>query len=457
MVDGRDPASFRDPSGFVFRQDGRLFRQVNPSYGEDYALLMKSGLYPELVEKGLLLAHREVDLPAAGDAFKIIEPDRVELISYPYEWCFSQLKDAAMATLAIQKLALEHEMTLKDASAYNIQFHQGRPVLIDTLSFERYQEGKPWIAYGLFCQHFLAPLALVSYRDSRLGRLLRSNIDGIPLDLTSSLLPSRTRARLPLLMHLHLHARSQSRYADRPVDAAKAAKVSKQSQFALVDSLETGVEKLRWKPGKTEWSDYYDETNYAATAEKDKREIVESFIESVAPATVWDLGANVGPYSRLASGKGIFTAAFDIDPAAVDANYRRVRSDGETHLLPLVLDLTNPSPALGWAHAERSSLADRGPVDLVMALALVHHLAISNNVPLEQVAEFLSTLGRQLVIEFVPKGDSQVQRLLAMRQDIFPQYTREGFEAAFARHFQIEQREEVRDASRILYLMRRLR
>lgn len=457
MADGRDPASFRDPSGFVFRRDGRLFRQVNPSYGEDYDQLMKSGLYAELVEKDLLLAHAEVELPNASDAFKIIEPDRVELISYPYEWCFSQLKDAAMATLAIQKLALQHEMTLKDASAYNIQFHQGRPILIDTLSFERYREGEPWIAYGQFCQHFLAPLALVSYRDSRLARLLRTNIDGIPLDLASSLLPNRTRIHLPLLMHLHLHARSQSRYADRPVDAGKAAGMSKQNLLALVDSLETGVEKLRWKPGKTEWSDYYDDTNYVATAEKHKREVVEGFIGSVAPATVWDLGANVGPYSRLASEKGIFTAAFDIDPAAVDANYRRVRSDGETHLLPLVLDLTNPSPALGWAHAERSSLADRGPVDLVMALALVHHLAISNNVPLEQVAEFLSTLGRQLVIEFVPKSDSQVQRLLAMRQDIFPQYTPEGFEAAFARHFQIEQREEVRDASRILYLMRRLR
>jgi len=455
MADGPDAASFRDPSGFVFRQEGRIFRQVNTCYRQSYDRLMSSGLYAELVKRGLLLEHREAGVPVTGDSYKVIEPQTLPLISYPYEWCFSQLKDAALATLTVQQVALEHEMVLKDASAFNIQFQGSRPVLIDTLSFEEYREGEPWIAYGQFCQHFLAPLALTSYRDFRLARLFRAYIDGIPLDLASELLPRSSWLRLPLLMHLHLHARSQGHYADRKVDTA-GKKVSKQSLRALVDSLETGVRKLRWHPGKTEWSDYYDETNYIAEAERHKRELVEEILETVDPRQVWDLGANVGRYSRLAAQRGIFTAAFDVDPAAVEANYLEAREQQESNLLPLVLDLTNPSPSLGWAHEERRSLVDRGPVDLVLALALVHHLAISNNVPLERIAQFASRLGSHLAIEFVPKTDSQAQRLLTMREDIFPQYTREGFEAAFKQYYQIEKRVEIQGSERTLYLMRRL-
>ena len=454
MADGPDAASFRDPSGFVFRQDGRVLRQVNTCYRETYERLMASGLYAELVQRGLLLEHREAEVPVTGDGYKVIEPQTLPLISYPYEWCFSQLKDAALATLTIQQVALEHEMVLKDASAYNIQFVDSRPVLIDTLSFEEYREGEPWIAYGQFCQHFLAPLSLASYRDFRLARLLRTYIDGVPLDLASGLLPRSSWLRLPLLMHLHLHARSQGHYADRKVDTT-GKKVSRQGLLALVDSLETGVRKLQWHPGKTEWSDYYEETNYDAEAADHKQELVEKILEAVAPEKVWDLGANVGRYSRLAAARGIFTAAFDVDPAAVEANYLEARQRQESELLPLVLDLTNPSPGLGWAHEERRSLADRGPVDLVLALALVHHLAISNNVPLERIAQFARRLGTYLAIEFVPKTDSQVQRLLARREDIFSGYTEEGFESAFEKHFQIEKREEIQGSERILYLMRR--
>ena len=207
-------SSFRDPGGFLFRREGSLYRQVNRACAEDFQLLESSGLAASLREAGLLIPHVEADVepPRPDIAFRVIRPEPVPFISYPYEWSFSQLKDAALTTLRIQKIALRHGMILKDASAYNIQFHRGRPVLIDTLSFTRYEEGQPWVAYRQFCQHFLAPLALMAYRDVRLSALLRTEIDGVPLDLAAGLLPWRTRLKPGLLMHLHVHAASQKKY-----------------------------------------------------------------------------------------------------------------------------------------------------------------------------------------------------------------------------------------------------
>ena len=213
-------ASFRDPSGFLFTRNGILYRQINRAYAEDYARLMDSGLYEKLVKANLLIPHVEVDqAPAEKEAaFKVVQPERAPFISYPYEWSFSQLKDAALATLSIHKRALKLGMSLKDASAYNIQFVRGKAMLIDTLSFEIYKEGEPWIAYKQFCQHFLAPLALMSYRDIRLNQLLRIYIDGVPLDLASALLPFRTKLNFGLLTHIHVHADSQKRYSNKVVE-----------------------------------------------------------------------------------------------------------------------------------------------------------------------------------------------------------------------------------------------
>jgi len=449
-------ASFRDPSGFLFTRQGVLYRQVNRSYAEDYERLMTSGLYQKLVKAGFLVPHQEVDVPPAEAemAFKVLQPERLPFISYPYEWSFSQLKDAALTTLAIQKRALKYGLSLKDASAYNIQFYQGKATLIDTLSFETYREGEPWVAYRQFCQHFLAPLALMAWRDVRLGQLLRVYIDGLPLDLVSALLPTRTRWNLHLYTHLHLHARAQKRYADVSLAEARGQrKMNRQAMVGLIASLENAVRKLIWKAGGTEWAEYYDITNYTAEAFEHKRQLVAAWLEQTAPRLVWDLGANTGLFSRLAAERGAYTVAFDIDPAAVEQNYQQVKANRETRLLPLLLDLTNPSPAIGWRNRERESLLQRGPADLVMALALVHHLAISNNVPLESLAEFFAEAGRWLIIEFVPKSDSQVQKLLRSRVDIFPDYRREGFERAFGQYFQIHQAVPLRQSERWLYLM----
>jgi hypothetical protein len=449
------PGSFRDPSGFVFQREGTLYRQVNTVHRENYDHLMASGLYEKLVAAGLLIPHEETGDPVTADAYRVIRPEKVGFISYPYEWCFGQLKEAALATLRIQKTALDSGMSLRDASAYNIQFRGGRPVLVDTLSFERLREGLPWVAYRQFCQHFLAPLALMAYRDVRLGQLLRTNVDGIPLDLAASLLPSRARFRLSLFLHLFSHAKSQRRHAADAAGPRTEGRFTLRAFRGLIDSLETAVRHLDWTPERSAWSGYYaEELGYAEEAFEHKKELVRKFVEEVAPGTVWDLGGNVGVFARISSAQGIPTVCFDVDPACVEANYRRVVADRETDLLPLVLDLTNPSPAIGWATRERQSLVERGPADMALALALVHHLAIGNNVPLPMVAAFFADVCRWLLVEFVPKEDPRVRRLLATREDVFPDYSVEGFERAFAHRFHIERREEIRDSPRILYLMR---
>lgn len=451
-------ASFRDPSGFLFERDGILYRQVNNLYQSNYDLLMQSGLYDRLVKAHQLIPHQEVDTaPLSPElAYKILQPERLAFISYPYEWSFSQLKDAALLTLKLQKRALDYGLWLKDASAYNVQFHQGKPLLIDTLSFERYPEGQPWVAYRQFCQHFLAPLALMAYRDVRLNQLLRVYIDGVPLDLASNLLPGRTRFNFGLLAHIHLHATAQRRYSDKQVQtSSQQSQVSINGLRGLIDSLEKTVRGLNWQPAGTEWGDYYDNTNYTRDAFDEKANLVDRWIEEVNPRQVWDLGANTGVFSRLAANRGIFTLSADIDPAAVEKSYRMVRQNKEICLHPLLIDLTNPSPALGWHNQERDSLIERGPVDLLLALALVHHLAISNNVPLPDIARFFASLGRKLIVEFIPKEDSQVQRLLTSRVDIFPNYRQEGFEAAFEQYFTICKAEPVEGSKRFMYLMER--
>ena len=455
MADGgRIPSSFRDPSGHLFVRDGTIYRQVNQSYREDYDHLIDSGLYDRLVESHRLIPHRPAadDLAQSDEAYKILEPKAIPFISYPYEWCFSQLKDAALLTLDIQSVAMDHGMSLKDASAYNIQFLGANPVLIDTLSFEKYRQGEPWVAYRQFCQHFLAPLALAAYKDVRLSQLLRVYIDGVPLDLASTLLPGRTRLSFGMLTHVHLHSKAQKRFAAKTTTPRGGMR--RTALLGLIDGLRSTVGKLRWRHPKTEWGDYYDDTNYSVDAIRTKADIVARYLGEIAPKSVWDLGANTGAFSRIAAERGVVTIAFDVDPVAVENNYLECRASGGSRLLPLWLDLTNPSPGVGWSNIERMSLFDRGPVDLVMALALIHHLAISNNVPFDKLAEFFADISRDLIIEFVPKEDSQVQRLLATRVDIFETYHQASFENTFSRRFDIKDATPIPESKRVLYHMR---
>ena len=448
----RVPGSFRDPAGHLFVADGTLFRRIEPAGREAYDRLMRSGLYDALVADELLVPHEEMAGQAeSGDV--VIRPERIPLVSYPYEWCFSQLRDAAQLTLRVQRTALRFGMSLKDATAYNVQFRRGRPVFIDTLSFEPLNPG-PWVAYRQFCQHFYAPLLLWRSTDAQLGRLPQLFIDGVPLSLASSLLPRRSFLRAGPLLHVHLHAKAEKKLAGRkgpPYNREGAG--SGRGMEALIDSLERAVANTTWD-AKSHWSSYYaEQPSYSDEALAVKVNHVTAWLDRARPATVWDIGANTGRFSRIAGRHASLVAALDGDPACVETMYREARAEKLEWMLPLVNDLASPSPAIGWANEERLTLEQRGPADMALALALVHHLAVGNNVPFPAIAAYFARLARQLIVEFVPKDDAMVQGMLAGRRDIFETYTAAHFEEAFAAHFRVEQRATLAPSNRVLYLM----
>ncbi len=453
------PSSFRDPSGFVFYHKKTLFRQINKIYKNNYDHLIRSGLYNDLAGSSLLIPHQEIkSVPFQSDqAYKIIKPKEVLFISYPYEWCFSQIKEAALATLKIQKKALEYGMSLKDASAFNIQFIKNKPVLIDTLSFEKYKKGSPWTAYRQFCQHFLAPLTLMSFTDLRLNNLAVTFIDGIPLDLTSRLLPVRTYFNFSLLSHIHIHSKVEAHFSDKILNKKYRTqkKMTALSMQGLIENLIKTVHKIKYNPEKRDWAGYYKSHNYQSGSFLHKKEIVTNFLEKTKPGLVYDLGANTGIFSRIASSMKIDVISFDMDPDVVELNHRESKKKNETGILPLVLDLCSPSPNIGWANNERMTLAQRGPADIVMALALIHHLALSNNLPFYKIAQFLCMIAKSLIIEFIPKDDSQAGRLLSSREDIFFDYTQEYFEKVFKDYFHIKERVKIRGSKRVIYLMKK--
>ncbi|MCR4324760.1 MAG: SAM-dependent methyltransferase [Candidatus Curtissbacteria bacterium] len=453
----KEASSFRDPSGFVFYHRNTVFRQVNISFKDDYNFFKKSNLFKKLINEGLLIPFKEVPnfKGKNSEIFATLKSEKIPFISYPFEWCFEQLKDAALCTLRIQKLCLSYNISLKDASAYNTQFLKGKPIMIDLLSFERYHEGSPWIAYRQFCEHFLGPLLLMSKVDSRLELLLERYLDGIPIDLTSRLLPKSTYLNLSILAHIHLHARNQKKYgANSSIKKQRGKFLTKTMLLGIIDNLESLIGNTRYSGSLSEWGEYSNFMNYSNSAFTNKKKIVKSYLLLKKPKDVWDLGANTGEFSRIASDLGILTVSFDYDLDAVNKNYMQVKKNGEKNVLPLLLDLVNPTPALGWAHEERKSLLARGPSDLTMALALIHHLSISKNIPFGSIASYFAKICKSLIIEFVPKEDDKVQLLLQNRKDIFPWYNQKTFESEFAKYFRIVKRNTIGGKSlRILYLM----
>jgi hypothetical protein len=456
-----DPASWRDPFGFVYRRDGVVLRQINHAAAVEWEAVTGSGFLDRLQGDGLLIEHEPDAIDHAADpsrAIAVIRPRPIPFIAYPYEWTFGQLQAAALLTLRVQGEAMAHGFELRDASAYNVQFLDGRPVLIDTLSFRRARPGAPWIAYRQFCEHFLAPLALMARRDIRLGSLLRAHIDGVPIDLAAAMLPARTRLNLGLGSHIHLHARAQRRHAARPEAGAEAAArpLSPTRQAALLDSLIRVVEGLRWTPEGTEWAEYGTASSYDDASAISKDECVAELVKAAGPDVVWDLGANAGRYSAIAARFASRVVALDIDPAASERHWQDLVNRRETRILPILQDLADPSPAIGWDARERRSLFDRSEDATLLALALVHHLAIGRNVPLPMLSATLARLGRQLIIEWVPKDDPMVQRLLATREDVFPDYTEEGFRAAFDHDWRFLETRPVKGTIRALHLVERV-
>ncbi|MDO4569807.1 MAG: SAM-dependent methyltransferase [Planctomycetia bacterium] len=446
--------SFRDPAGGVFVENDRIYRAIYADGVEDYRLFVESGLAKELLKKKWIPEFQEVDPARINGAEKVIEVERLPWISCPYEWSFHQLKEAALFTLKLQIKALDFNMTLKDASAYNIQLLNARPVMIDLQSFERYEEGTPWNAYRQFVMHFLGPLLLMA-RDVRYGQLFRAWLDGFPIDFTSKQLPRRSWLSFACLLHIHLHARMIAKYENTrgksEANREKPSKpVSKSSLYQLLDSLVNFVKSIRSAKMSTEWGDYYNDINYSDSAFKAKKALIEEICRKFQPARVCDLGANCGEFSRQVPDSVPVVISADIDPVAVDKNYIQVRKNDETSIYPVLIDLCNPSPSLGWMNGERDSFLNRARCDVALGLALIHHLCIGNNLPLRYVAQLFDQLAPVAVVEFVPKDDSQTQRLLSAREDIFPEYTLERCVQVFGEYFPHCETHPVPDSKRTI-------
>ncbi len=450
------PSSYRDPSGFIFEKNGVLYRQVNKVFKEHFDFFIASGCYDKLVKKDLLIPHEKINENFSGDNdwYATLKPERVSFISYPYEWGFDMLKDAALLTLDILKESLASGMILKDATPYNIQWHKGKLVSIDSLSFEKYDETIPWIAYRQFCENFLSPLLLTHYSRMPLQEMMLAYSEGIPLAVTKSLLPWRTKFSIHTYLHIHLHTKYSLK--NPPTQAGKNTAFSKKKLLNLVSSLEGLITKLKLPVSKSTWSDYYDEASQRTNYLEHKRKIIQQWLEKIKPvATAADLGANTGEFSKLLSAKNIQTIASDFDANCINVLYNEIKKSDEKNILPIIIDLSKPSPSIGVNNEERDSFINRTNVDLAMALALIHHLAIGKNIPLEKIADLFQRMCRYLIIEFVPKQDEKIKLMLAGKKDIYTAYTEENFLSAFNQYFTVIEKETIAGSERTIYLMKK--
>lgn len=448
------PSSYRDPSGFLFYRDGVLYRQVNRCFAEDFDQFINGGLYHHLVEQQMLLHHQTVgeNLTGTEQWYQTLQPEELSYVSYPYEWCFDMLKDAALLTLDAATEAMKFGMMLKDASAYNVQWHQGRMMFIDTLSFEKYDEQKPWIAYRQFCEHFFAPLALMHYLKEPIQPVMMAYADGIPLALVKKTLPLKSKWHLHTYLHLHLHASMATRSSTK---TQRKKPFTRRKMQDLLRSLREGIEKFSLSGHSGVWSGYYEEANQRTNYIAIKKKILATWIDALSVETVLDAGSNEGTFSELFSAKARSVISIDLDHYAVNTWYRKIREKRLANVHPLLVDLAHPSPSIGVNNRERGSFLQRTRVDLVLALALIHHLGIGKNISFEQIAETFSSLGKRLIIEFVPRTDEKIEMMLLQKKDIYSWYTEEEFLRSFEKKFRMVEKIMVGDSGRTLYLFER--
>ncbi len=448
------PASFKDPSGFVFQKNTIFYRQVNQLYKDDYDLLMGSGLYDELINKKYLLSHEEINENFTGSAewYKTILPQQLSFISYPYEWCFGQLKDAALLTLSIQKLAIKYGMVLKDATHFNIQFVNNGPVFIDTLSFERYDPSRPWVAYRQFCECFLFPLLLQKYLSIDVQKLMLTYPEGIPATITKAMLPWKSNFNLGVGLHVSLQTKIKGDNNSRDYKS----KFDQKKMLHLIGNLEENIKASTLnKKDKTTWSNYYAETIISQSYLTEKENIFRRLIDSTNFKTALDIGANDGFFSKIISEKATHVVSIDFDSRCINSLYSYVQEKKVLPILPLCIDFSNPTRAIGFNNTERSSFTDRAKFDLILALALVHHLAISKNIPLQNIAASFNKIAKQVIVEFVSKEDEKVQQLLKNRKDIFSDYSETEFIKAFGKYFDISSTNKIPGTHRTIYLLSR--
>jgi ribosomal protein L11 methylase PrmA len=454
-----EPGSFRDPSGQVFENDGRIFRTITARALADYTFVRDAGVLRRLVDGGRLVAAEEVDPALLGEGAHgapiVVEHPRIPFVSYPYEWPFPALKAAALFHLDLQIELLADNVMLSDASAYNVQFIGPRPVLIDLLSLRRYREGEYWVGLRQFCEQFLNPLLLRAVLGVPHNQWYRGSLEGIPTSDLNRLLPFHKKLSWQVMTYVVLQARLEALANDKGTADAGAIRrkgLSKSSLLGILTQLRGWIEKL--KPadtGKTVWGDYARNNTYTDAAEEAKCRFIAEFAEAVKPKLIWDLGCNSGNYSAVALGAGAQAGiGFDFDQKALELAFDRAVSE-KLNLLPLFQDAANPSPDQGWKQAERRGIQGRGDADGLLALAFEHHLVIGRNVPLDQTIAWLTGLAPRGVIEFVPKNDPTVQRMLALREDIFDGYCVEAFTAALGATARIVREASIVDSGRRLF------
>ena len=452
----RHPSSFRDPSGYVFTEEDTLYRAVMPSYFSEYDHLENSGLLQKLVERNFLIPH---SVEKRTPDRILLRPKEVPFITYPSEWSFNALKEAALLHLEINIMALKHQMILKDASGYNVQFMGPNAIFIDTLSFEMYREGTPWYAFGQFCRHFVAPLLLMKYREPDFNKVLHNFVDGIPLDVASQLLPWKTHLSPFIKSNIHLHAKSIAKNQGRNQKRQEAV-LSYRSLMNILRYTKNFLSGLEPAKASSEWGDYYSFTNYSSESFEEKENIILSWVEEIDAKKIWDVGGNNGHFARRISFNKKIVIVSDIDPFAINESFTESKSSREEAIHSLLIDLMNPTPGFGFGNRERSSFLDRMEainLDCTMALALIHHLCISNNCSFEMVARLFSSFSRHLIIEFVEREDSWVQKLLdnmGNRRELFDYYNRENFEAAFKKFYYFDKKRVLGKGKRLLYFLR---
>ncbi len=451
-----DAGSFRDPDSRVFLDEGKVFRALSARGLADYEAFAASKLHAKTQEDGSVVRTTRADhegpaILSHGDATAaVLEHERIPFVTYPYEWCFSMLRDAADLQMSLLDRAITESLSLKDATPYNVQWQGTKPVFVDVGSFERLRGNEPWVGYRQFCCLYLYPLMLTAYTGVSFQPWLRGSLEGIDPADAAALLPRKKGVTINARLLARLERRTGDDDSARNTNA-KLAKAGFKPEIiqAQVRRLHKLVRGLEWKPGKSTWSDYdadnrgYDEPDLEA-----KRRFVEAAAERVKPTLAWDLGANDGYFARVVSPHAQTVIAMDFDHETVEKMYRQLDT---TNVTPLVVDLCDPSPSRGWALAERGPLPERGRPDLTLSLALIHHLSITRNIPVRAILEWLKALGGVHVIELPHRDDAMVKRLLSAKRDdeAHPDFDREPFERALNEVFTVHRQESL--GSRTLY------
>jgi hypothetical protein len=456
-----DPGSFRDPLSRVFVDAAGVWRGLSAEALADYEALAQSTFFRDALDRGDIVATERADsaVQLPGEWAGVLRHERIDVLSYPYEWPFEMLRDAARLQLTLARAALAEKLITKDATPYNVQFVGTKPVFIDVGSFERLRPSEPWPGYRQFCELYLNPLLIQAVRDVPFQPLLRGSIHGISPATAADLLRGSGGLQKGVFTHVKLHARAERRYADADRERDIKAEL-KQAGFgpklieAQLRNLDKAVEAMRWRQQTSTWSDYGDRAHYSSADLTAKDEFVAAAVDSGSPPRlVLDLGANDGRFSRLAIAAGAgAVVAVDSDDVVVDRLYRDLRTEGERRILPLVLDLSDPSPGLGWRSRERPPFVTRVRPDLVLCLAVVHHLALTNTVPLDEIVAFLAEFGAPLVVEFPHRDDVMAARLLARkRSGVFDGYDVGPWERALGAHFAVRAQQTLPSGTRTLY------